>query len=98
MEYAEARSKFFVSLAKEQGSWLARCEVCRRRAATDVHHIRGREGDLLVNPAFFLGVCRRCHDRIEHAPQWAASQGYTMTRNRIPEEEPCPEVGRTSSG
>ena len=43
--------------------------------------MRGRLGDLLVDPRFFLGVCRRCHDRIELNPAWAHEMGYSVSRH-----------------
>ena len=54
-EYAEARQQ-----------WLSEnstCACCPSPAA-DVHHSRGRLGDLLMDERYWVPVCRVCHDWI----------------------------------
>ena len=55
------------------------CEVCRMDA-TDIHHKKGRIGELLIQPEYFLSVCRSCHDRIHQNPAWAYEQGYMLRK------------------
>lgn len=52
------------------------CEACRSRPATEIHHKRGRIGELLNDRTHWLSVCRICHNLIHRAPKWAAQQGY----------------------
>ena len=55
------------------------CEVCGGMA-TEIHHVKGRMGELLINPDYFLAVCRKCHDNIESNPTWAKENGYSLSR------------------
>jgi hypothetical protein len=43
---------------------------------TDVHHMDGREGQLLLNEDKWMGVCRPCHRKIHDNPAWAKERGY----------------------
>lgn len=48
--------------------------------ATEVHHKKGRVGDLLTDERFFLAVCRSHHNYIELHPIEAKEQGYSLNR------------------
>ena len=48
--------------------------------ATDIHHKRGRIGNLLIDSNYFLSVCRGCHKKIEENPKWAKENGYSLNR------------------
>lgn len=48
--------------------------------ATEVHHKRGREGELLTDERYFLAVCRHCHTVIEENPTWAKHKGFSENR------------------
>lgn len=52
------------------------CEVCKSRAASEIHHKRGRIGELLNDRTHFLSTCEVCHRLIHKAPKWAAEKGY----------------------
>lgn len=52
-----------------------RCEKCGA-PATEVHHMAGREGWLLVWLKHFMAVCRRCHRWITDNGKAAAAQGW----------------------
>lgn len=56
------------------------CEVCKVGQATEVHHKKGRIGDLLTDERFFLAVCRFCHQKLEEFPEWAKKVGYSISR------------------
>lgn len=71
-----------------------RCEVrapgtsCEKRpsVASQIHHRKGRgrrkhEPHLLIDTAFFTGVCPDCHHHLEHNPAWARREGYTLSRH-----------------
>lgn len=44
--------------------------------ATEVHHIRGRAGGLLMNDAYWLAVCREAHNWIHRHPKLAQANGW----------------------
>ena len=48
--------------------------------STDIHHMKGRSGYLLVDTELFLAVCRLCHTEIENKPVWAKKMGYSVSR------------------
>ena len=56
------------------------CEICGRNS-DEVHHKKGRIGDLLYDVRFFLPVCRICHDFIEKHPETAYMNGWSLLRN-----------------
>jgi hypothetical protein len=45
---------------------------------TDVHHIKGRMGDLLWDVEFFLAVSRRGHTHIHEHPEEAREKGWLI--------------------
>jgi len=53
--------------------------VCTRRA-TEVHHKKGRIGELLLNILFWLAVCHECHEYIENNRTFAIEQGFSIKR------------------
>lgn len=57
------------------------CEVmeCLNKS-TQVHHKKGRTGDLLIDETHFLAVCYPCHEKIEKKPEWAKNNGYSLIR------------------
>lgn len=58
------------------------CEVkgCDRKA-TQIHHKKGRVGELLYNKEFFFATHIECHTEIETNPEWAYKNGYSIRRN-----------------
>ncbi len=58
-----------------------KCEVDRCvLSASDIHHKKGKIGDLLNDTRYFLATCRWDHDFIENHPVWAKSKGYSLDR------------------
>lgn len=58
------------------------CEVdgCKRPSC-DLHHKKGKEGELLYKEDFFMAVCRTCHNRITVDSRWAIKNGYSLRRS-----------------
>lgn len=56
------------------------CEVCGWGEGLQIHHKKGRIGELLTDTRFFLAVCHTCHQKIELFPQWAKEKGYSLSR------------------
>lgn len=48
--------------------------------STEVHHKKGRIGNLLIDTKFFLAVCRNCHEIIENQPNLAKDLGLSESR------------------
>jgi hypothetical protein len=42
--------------------------------------MKGRIGNLLTDPKYFLAVCRQCHNWIEEHPKEAKELGYSVSR------------------
>jgi hypothetical protein len=57
------------------------CIVCNTKDATDIHHMKGRENDLLLDINYWLPVCRLCHRKITDDSLWAIRMGYSYKRN-----------------
>ena len=49
------------------------CSWCGRQGPLDIHHVAGREGDLIDDLRFCLLVCRACHQTIEERVMGADS-------------------------
>lgn len=57
------------------------CEVKGCHApATEIHHMKGRIGELLTDVTWFLAVCRPHHIYIENHPIEAKKEGYSLSR------------------
>lgn len=48
--------------------------------STEIHHKKGRIGDLLTDERYFLAVCRSHHNYIELHPEEAKEKGYSLSR------------------
>ena len=48
--------------------------------ATEIHHKKGRIGELLCDVKYWLAVSRTGHIKIENNPEWAKQQGYSLSR------------------
>jgi hypothetical protein len=55
------------------------CVRCKREAS-EIHHKKGRMGELLTNTKYFISVCRECHHFIETNPVAAKMFGYSLDR------------------
>jgi len=56
------------------------CAVFPHLQAQQVHHIKGREGHLLLDQSNWLAVSDAGHKRIEANPRWARDKGFTIKR------------------
>jgi hypothetical protein len=57
-----------------------KCEKCLFALSTEVHHQKGKIGALLIDTAYFMGVCRPCHQFIELNPATAIKMGWSFKR------------------
>ncbi len=59
----------------------SQCEVKEcKLPSNQIHHKKGRIGDLLNDTKYFLAVCQTDHDYIERHPIWAKEKGYSLNR------------------
>ncbi len=67
-EYAILRARFL-----QRNRW---CPVIRGERATEIHHIRGRAGKLLLDTRYWLAVGERGHRWIHDNPAKAQERGW----------------------
>lgn len=53
--------------------------ICTQQSS-DVHHMSGRVGSLLLDETKWLSLCRACHMYIELHPEIAKEMGYSIKR------------------
>lgn len=53
---------------------------CHGMLSNQVHHKKGRIGDLLLDKRFWLPVCAQCHEWIERNPIKAKEMGLSLSR------------------
>lgn len=60
------------------------CEVhdCNK-PSTNLHHKKGRDGELVFDTKYFMACCGSCHPRRIHETDtaWAKEKGYLLTRH-----------------
>jgi len=50
------------------------------KPTTDVHHMKGRIGDLLLDTRYWVALSREGHKFVEENPEWAKENGYSLNR------------------
>lgn len=58
------------------------CPVTGNKA-TEIHHMRGRIGKLLLDTKYWLPVTREGHIKIENNSDWAYKNGFSAKRNTL---------------
>ena len=56
------------------------CPVYPELRASQVHHMKGRIGELLLNEKYWLAVSAKGHDFIERNPKFAKKKGWSLDR------------------
>jgi hypothetical protein len=70
--YLKRRAEFF---ARPEN---LKCKVFPLLQATDIHHMAGRKGDMLLDERFWLAVSREGHRWIHENPKKAMELGFIM--------------------
>lgn len=75
-------NQVYARLRKEYLEAYPCCEVpeCHRKSS-EIHHQKGRNGDLLMNTDYFMAVCHEHHHMITVDSKWAIEQGYSFLRS-----------------
>lgn len=80
------RSRELAQYEKLRKQYLAIHQVCEFigcfKLATDIHHCRGRENELLLDVNYFKALCREHHARVHDHSKEAIEQGYSLPRNQ----------------
>ena len=77
IQYAQLRKVWI----KDHAACAAKLTGCTA-IATQVHHMQGREGPLLLDVAKWLPVCHRCHTWITEHSAEAIQVGLSISRNK----------------
>ena len=75
-EYSEKRKIFL----EKNLMCKARLNGCALRS-TDVHHMKGRAGELYLDETYWLALCRQCHSWAELNPLQAREMGLSLTKH-----------------
>lgn len=73
-KYRKVRDEFMKNKLCE-----AKLNGCTGKA-TDLHHAKGKVGELLTDKRYFKALCRSCHSYIEVHPEFAKENGYSLNR------------------
>jgi hypothetical protein len=57
------------------------CPIYPHLPVADIHHMRGRSGEFLLDTMWWLAVSRKGHIKIENNPKWARDNGYSFQRS-----------------
>lgn len=60
-----------------------KCGLCKKQAK-DIHHAFGRTGKLLLWSAFWVPLCRNCHDSVGRDPNFARERFWEPRNGMIP--------------
>lgn len=75
-EYSNKRKIFMLEHPMCQANISGLCTS----QSTDVHHIKGRSGELLLEVSEWMSVCRACHTWIETHPIEATALGFRKSK------------------
>lgn len=70
-QHSEKRAKQELVYKIKKKKYMAEhkiCERCNNEPSEDLHHKKGRIGDLLTDERYFMAVSRECHDWIHLHP------------------------------
>lgn len=60
-------------------------QICpiTKQPTTDIHHKRGRIGNLLLDTRYWVALSREGHKYVEEHPDWAKQNGFSLDRLTI---------------
>lgn len=82
------RPAYMAGLAAGQGRRhkAPTCERCMSRPGLHIHHMAGRDGELVIDYKKMVAVCPDCHRWIHAHPEAAMRQGWLLSRHRSDED------------
>jgi hypothetical protein len=51
------------------------------KKSTEIHHMKGRENELLNESAYWLAICRTCHRQVTEDTQMAFAKGLSISKH-----------------
>jgi len=78
----QSKLKIYSGLKKEFMSLPENkyCPIFKNKLSTEVHHLKGRIGSLLLNTEFWISVSSEGHKFIHENDRWSRKRGYLKTR------------------
>lgn len=70
-EYMKLKAEFMIGKV---------CPIYPHLPVKDIHHTKGRTGELLMNTDYWLAVSRKGHIKITNNPSWSIKNGYSLPR------------------
>ncbi len=86
---SKKRAKQYRDYSKVRKDFLLENPYCQARIpgcmieATEVHHSKGKIGDMLTDINNFVAICRSCHGWVETHPAKAKEMGLSKSRLAI---------------
>ena len=82
MQYSTKRKKQIRIYNSLRVDYLTKNPLCERcgMPASEIHHKKGRMGDMLNDTSYFMSACRECHLWIEDHPRESREKGFTLNR------------------
>lgn len=81
---ADKRAKQLTQYSRLKAQYIAIHQICEClgcfKPSVDIHHMVGRENEMLLDVNYFKAVCRDCHTTIELNPNWSKANGYSFDR------------------
>ena len=73
LQYSVLRTEF---LGKKEN------KICpiTGKPTTDIHHKKGRVGELFLDTKYWVALSREGHRFVEENPEWAKEKGYSLNR------------------
>jgi len=56
------------------------CECCKEKPSSELHHRKGRMGELVYYVLFFMACCTWCHKKIHAESAWSYLKGYLISK------------------
>lgn len=84
--HSEKRRRQNILYIKKRRIFIEQNKTCQAQlvgcsgAASEIHHKKGRIGELLTDERYFLALCRSCHNYIELNPSFAKEKSFSIVR------------------
>jgi len=81
---ADKRAKQLQQYSKLKAQYIAIHQICENigcnQQATTIHHMAGRENEMLLDVNYFKALCFDCHRKVEENPHWAKENKLSESR------------------
>lgn len=81
---ADKRAKELSKYSRLKAQYIAIHQICENigcnQQATTIHHMAGRENEMLLDVNYFKALCFDCHRKVEENPHWAKENKLSESR------------------